>query len=165
MVLTTSAPIGYRPDLFIHGRDNEFIVLVEVKNPSFLSRSAALALYSDIAERITVDVSYFLLLSQQLGFLWRRKGETLQPLIPTAEFPMKSVMARYAPALAPGERLRGRELDYVVFQWLSELTEGTGESLTEPEDLFANTGFLSSIQGGSVVFETGIPEIRGPSLL
>ncbi len=161
MATIASAPIGYRPDLLIKGRDDEVIALVEVKNPRPFSRDTALDLYRDIADRTSVDAPYFLVLSQTLGFLWQSNALHLQQLAPAAEFSMQSVMARYAPNLASGERLRGRELDYIVFRWLSTLTAGPTDGRTEQEVSLAKTGFLTAIHGRSIVFEAGMAAIGG----
>ncbi len=150
--------VGYVPDIFIRGKDDEVIALVEVKNPRLLTHDIARALYRDIVDRMTAHAPYFLLLSQQRGYLWERSGRSGGALMPTVEFPMGPVMTRYAPTLHHGERLRGRELDYVVLQWLVDLATGSSDNrdgVGEPDTVLADAGFLAAIRDASVTFGRG----------
>ncbi len=140
----------YQPDISIRGEDGQSIALVQVKNARVLSRDIALALYHDIIAESTASYApYFLLLSQRLGFLWKQRGrrENVSPMV---EFPMEGVVARYLPALTADEWLRGRELDFIVSQWLADLAIGLQPSTGEPEKSLAEFGFLAAIEGALV---------------
>ena len=144
----------YQPDISIRDEDGQPIALVQVKNARVLSRDIALALYHDIIAESTASYApYFLLLSQRLGFLWKQQGGR-ENASPMAEFPMESVVARYLPALTADEWLRGRELDFIVSQWLTDLAIGLQSSTGEPEKSLAASGFLAAIEGALVRIET-----------
>ncbi len=150
--------MAYRPDILIRGKDGELLAVVIVTNPRRLSRDIVVELHRDfVAYDTGRDAPYSLLLSQKHGFLWISTGPQDTAC---AEFPMETVVARYFPSLGEQERLRGRELELILFQWLVNLTLAPHEATEEPEKSLAACGFLSAIQGASVTVETGQPDNR-----
>ncbi len=72
---------------------------------------------------------------------------------PVVEFAMEDVIHRYLPDLSEGEWLRGRELDFVVSQWLFSLATERQSPVGEPEKALADAGFLATIEGATVTVE------------
>ena len=176
MAQKISAAIPYLPDILICGEDGQTIAFVQVKNARVLSRDVALALYRDvIVESDAASAPYFLLLSQRLGFLWRQheaspdtrsrhSGHVRRPksfkrleadadVAPAVEFAMDGVIHRYLPDLSGGEWLHGRELDFIVSQWLFSLATEQQSAVGEPEKALADAGFLAAIEGAAVTIE------------
>jgi len=177
MVQKMSATIPYLPDILIRGEDGEMIAFVQVKNARVLSRDVALALYRDvIVESAAASAPYFLLLSQRLGFLWeqhedspyarsrrgahvrrptslKRQEEADADVAPAVEFAMDGVIHRYLPDLSEGVWLHGRELDFIVSQWLFSLATEQQSTVGEPEKALADAGFLAAIEGAAVTIE------------
>src|SRR5262245_41924714 len=103
-----------RPDILVQSPAGSPIAIVEIKNLPDFSREEATEYRDALLEYgYRTDAPYFLLLSQERGFLWKKPSQedtTRYPL----EFDMHSVVARLAPDLAPNERLREPELALVV---------------------------------------------------
>ncbi len=62
----------FRPDLLIENSDGDPIALVEVEAMSNLTRDEAIEIRRNIVARsLPAHIPYFLLLSQDVGFLWK----------------------------------------------------------------------------------------------
>src|SRR4051794_28061502 len=113
-----------RPDIFIQDLDGRPVAIVEIKNYRELTRDIAIELRDTfLGYGYAVQAPYYLLLSQDRGFLWKdaNKEYSTNSL---QEFDMHNVVARYFPSLQPTDRLRGAELTLIVLRWLSDLAEG-----------------------------------------
>jgi hypothetical protein len=142
-----------RPDILIKSPQGFPIAVVEVKNQQNLSRDVATKLRRDmVAHGFLPQIPYFLLTSQDVGFLWKEPKHVSFDAPPTYEFPMDKVVARYLKR-EPGQRLYGAELELVVLQWLTDLALGTQKVVEEPEKTLALSGFNESIKGATVLTE------------
>lgn len=143
--------MSYRSDITIQDRAGRTVAVVEVKNQSGLSTEAATDLRRTLADYgLFFSAPYFLLLSQQRGYLWTPK-EALDPgAQPSYTFPMQQVVAKYWPGLPSTERLRSSELELMVRNWLTALTWGAADAREEPDRTLALAGFLESIRDGEV---------------
>jgi len=142
----------FGPDIIIRGRDGSPVAAVEVKNQLDLSQKKAIALrrhYTRLSSLFAAP--FFLLVSQDRGFLWRRATSGNGSAKPAAEFPMDNVVVRYLPTARGGTRLQEPVLELLVSQWLMDLAEHSAQRpRSEPEQLLAQVGFLDSVKGGVV---------------
>ncbi len=144
----------FRADILIRSPDNRIIAIIEVKNRQDLSRNIAMILRRNMmAHGLLPQTLYFVLLSQDIGFLWKGSEQENLQAPPAVEFSMKQIMDRYLPEMNPEERLRGAELELLVLQWLTDLTWGSQETIEEPEKSLAPSKFLEAIQGATVTAE------------
>lgn len=140
----------FRPDILILSPEDLPIAVVEVKNRQDLTREVATELRRNIIiHSLLPQTPYFLLISQDVGFLWRAAGPDA---LPEYEFPMDKVVARYLKR-EPGERLYGIELEFLILQWLTDLASGALKTSEEPEKTLAFTGFNDSIREATVTIE------------
>ncbi len=95
---------------------------------------------------------YYLLLSQDVGYLWKNPDPTRLDPPPDYQFSLDNVIDRYLKS-GPKRRLSEGELELVLLQWLIELTLERPASTEEPELTLAGAGFVSAIQGGRVIAE------------
>jgi len=145
-----------RPDLLIRSSEGYPIAVVEVKNQLNLSRDVATKFRRNmVAHGLLPQIPYFLLVSQDVGYLWREPKYVNYNTPPTYEFPMDKVVARYLKR-DPGQRLYGAELELVVLQWLTDLTQATQKNVEEPEITLSISGFIESIKGATVLAEEEI---------
>jgi hypothetical protein len=145
-----------RPDILVRSPEGYPIAVVEVKNQQNLSRDVAMKLRRNmVAHGLLPQVPFFLLASQDVGFLWKEPKYVSYDIPPTYEFPMDKVVARYLKR-EPGERLYGAELELVLLQWLIDLTQGAHKNVEEPEKTLALSGFSESIKGATVLAEEEI---------
>lgn len=140
-----------RPDIVVTKPSGAPVALIQLWNPITLSRKDAID-YRDRTYHHGWDdwrVSFFLLLSQDVGFVWD-EGAQAKGASPTLEFSMAPVIKRYLPHHDGRERLLGFSLDMLVNSWLNELAGAFRDVCDEPETSLAATGFIEKIQGGYI---------------
>jgi len=150
MTISQSRP---RPDILVRDPDGFPIAIVEIKNRQNLSRDVATELRrSMIAHGLPARVPYFLLLSQDVGYLWKDVKQTDLDAPPTFEFPMDKVVTRYLKEDSK-QRLYGSILELLVFQWLNDLATNSGNESEEPEKTLALSGFSQSVKDSTILTE------------
>lgn len=141
-------------DIVVRNADGNTIAVVEVKNRENLSRDVAIDLRRNlIAHGLVPAAQYFLLLSQDSGFLWKDMGLATLDAPPTQEFSMQPVLQRYLPQMEPKNRLGESILELLVLQWLNEIAIDGREPPEEPERLLATSGFLDSLRDATILVE------------
>lgn len=142
-----------RTDIVVQAADGGVLALVEVKNRENLTAEIASVLRRNLVAHGLVGwwSPFFLLMSQDVGFLWdQRSGPTGDTSPPTVNFSMVPVIQRYLPSFDISERLGGSQVELAVAQWLSDLARGIEDRPKEPEGALAKTDFLELIKGGRV---------------
>jgi hypothetical protein len=153
MTMSQSRP---RPDILIHDSEGYPIAVVEVKNLQNLSRDIATELrYNLINYGVSARVPYYLLLSQDVGFLWTESKQVEPHAPPTYEFSMDKVVTRYLKEDSP-RRLYGSILELLVYQWLNDLATKPVNEGEEPEKTLALSGFAKSIKGATILAEDNL---------
>ena len=142
---------AYRPDILIQSPQGKPIAVVEVKNRQHFSRDIAQEYRRNLLKHgLYPQGPYFLLTSQDKGYLWTGAKENVIEAEPSYDFPMDNIVSRYMKT-APGERLYGSVFELVVLQWLADLSRGALTALEEPEKTLELAGFNKSIEGAKVV--------------
>jgi hypothetical protein len=142
-----------RPDILIQNPATGPVAIVEIKNRRELPSAVAAEIHQMLLDQgYRIQPLYFLLLSQDRGFLWKDAHNGV-PVSPPQEFDMRNVVARYLPDLAPTERLREAELSLIIIQWLTDLAEGWQNHNHEPEHTLAATGFLEDVLDADITAE------------
>lgn len=144
----------YRADLLISDRAGRPVAVVELKNRQDLRRDIAVQLRRNLAVHGALrSPPYFLLLSQDTGYLWKDAPahDLLAP--PLREFPMRAVVARYSGRGSAADRLPESEFAALVFRWLQSLTQAIDGARDDAESSLQEAGLLEEIRGGSVVAE------------
>lgn len=141
----------YGADLLVTDGSGRPVVAVELKNSLGLTRDVAVQLRRNLLDHQALgDGRYFLLLSQDWGYLWN-EAQTADCLAPPAqEFPMQAVVARYAGHLGPSERLHKAELAAVIFRWLLTVAHSPNGLADEAERALRDAGLVDAISGGAV---------------
>jgi hypothetical protein len=141
-------------DIVARNAEGNTIAVVEVKNRENLSKDVAIDLRRNLIMHGLVPVApYFLLLSQDSGFLWKDMGLAALDAPPTQEFSMRPVLQRYLPQMESENRLGESILELLVLQWLNEIAIDGRESPEEPERLLATSGFLDSLRDATILVE------------
>ncbi len=142
-----------RADILVRDLEGNPIAIVEVKNLKDLSRDEAIEMRHNLIEYgVPSHVPYFLLLSQDVGFLWKGTQHEYLDAPPMYEFPMDKVVARYSDR-KPGQRLYEAELEVLVLRWLTNLATKPQKNIEEPERTLALSDFIESIKDASVLIE------------
>src|SRR5438128_4830007 len=147
----------YRPDLVISDRAGRPVAMVELKNRQDLRRDIAVQLRRNLAAHGALgSAPYFLMLSQDTGYLWKdaRSQDLLAP--PSQEFPMRAVVAQYSPRASSSDRLRESEFAALAFRWLQSLTESIDGTRDAAEVSLKEAGLLDAMRGGSVIDQAAV---------
>ena len=142
--------LAIQADLVVQSDDGDIVALVEVKNQQQLTPEIAAAYRRNLDDHGALKpwAPFFLLVSQEVGFLWDQRGSTSPETPPSVEFPMAPIVRRYLPWLADGEWLRKPELISAVTRWLSDLAEGCDDLVSA--EVLAQIGLLDMIKDGWV---------------
>ena len=133
-----------RPDIVVHKPNGPLAAVIEVKNREEMNPQIAAVLRRNlIAHHVLADVPYFLLLSQDKGYLWTNRRPKELSIEPDAELSMKEVFESYLPPEIEG-RLRDTELVIAVYSWLSDLALTKRDPIGRTEKVLA-PGWLGQI--------------------
>lgn len=144
------------PDLVIKDDKGKPVAVVEVKSRYNLSTDVATEIRRNMLARgLPAQIPYFLLLSQDDGYLWKGSDRSNPDTPPMYHFPMSSVIHRYS-LKKPEQRLYETELELLALQWLANLIAKQQETTEEPEKTLAQAGFNDSIKNGIVLIEEGL---------
>jgi hypothetical protein len=139
-----------RHDIVVQNADGQFVAVIEIKNLKDLTRVTATNLRrNSMKYSLLPQTPYFLLLSQDRGFLWKEAWIKGPEAPPTYEFPMDKVVIRYLKR-NPDERLYEIELEFLALQWLNDLADGKLNTYEEPEATLALAGFSQTIKEATV---------------
>lgn len=151
--MTTSRRIV---DILIQSLEGDTIAVVEVKNLRDLTRDEAIQIRRSLVDYgVPVQVPFFMLLSQDIGFLWKDSKYENLDAPPMYTFPMGNVVARYSDR-KPGERLYEAEFEILALRWLNHLTIKAYSNSEEPEKTLALSGFIEAIEGAYALFEAEV---------
>jgi hypothetical protein len=140
-------------DILLRNSRGEAIAVVEAKGAMNLTPALAMDIRRRmLAHGLPAHLPYFLLLSQERGYLWQDSQALRSDTPPTVELPMAEVVKRYFPA-EPGTRLHGVQLELLLVQWLTDLAAGASVSESEPERSLKKVGFLDAIREAQVMHE------------
>jgi hypothetical protein len=146
--------MAFQPDITVRKSDGTPIAFIEVKNREGLDASIAARLRRNmVVHGLQYAAPYFLLLSQDWGYGWTRASQSKPEAPPEFTFAMRPVLDRYLHGPHWTERLRGTELELVVWQWMQDLANETPESLGESADRLGSAGFLEAIRGADVLLQ------------
>lgn len=145
------APAAAPPvDILVTNAEMQPIV-VEVKNKEHLTREDAVRLFRDLTAYAALPAApYVLVISQEVGFLWKDPLVT-SPMPPPLEFPMDEVIGRYVPDISPSRRLRPQELQVASARWLLQLTGIGADDRTSAERMLRDVGFIAALEGAIVI--------------
>jgi len=143
-----------RADIIARDAAGGLVVVVEVKNREGLTPEIATQLHRNmVAHGLVGRVPYFLLLSQDVGYLWLEKPDSPIDAPATLRFPMQRVVERYSAGVLDRKRLREHELQLLVLHWLSELSVGWPSQrgdMEEPERSLAEAGLLDALRDATI---------------
>ena len=95
----------YKPSILIEASDERIIAAVEAQSRLDMSKDLATYVRSFMLDYgISPHIPYIMVLSQDRGFLWKDDSSINGDRLPDYEFPMDSVITRFAKS-EPGKRL------------------------------------------------------------
>lgn len=147
---------SFRADIIARAPDGTMAAVIEVRNRKDLTPELATTLRQNLLG-LGLGVlrsQSFMLVSQEVGYLWDHRKVLQLNAPPTLTFSMRTVIERYASWLEVGERLGGAQLELIVAAWLN----GLAATHTEPPQPLATelsaSGFLDVIRDARILVET-----------
>lgn len=154
LTLTRSVPA----DIVIRAPDQRIVALVEVKGIRTLSDSLATHLRGNLVS-YSLEYSlapFFLLVTQEVGYLWDQR-EGVLPFSPaTLKFSMRPIVHHYLKWLSPGEQAGSSELGLAVAEWLNDLAHPDPLRPMSRELVLQDPGFLDAIQGATALTQAAV---------
>lgn len=147
----------FQADLLIKTYEDDPVAIIEVYNIPDVSKEKAIEIRSYmLQDGLPLSVPYFLLLSQEEGYLWKNSDQPDPDAPPLYHFPMTRLIHQYYPQ-PPNHRLYDMELDLLVLHWLTNLIgkelRKQQEMTEEPEKTLAQAGFNKTIEHTIVLIE------------
>ncbi len=145
--------VAQTPDMIVYDATGKPYMAVEVNNQIGLTAEMATRFRKEVVPRlIGASTPYLMLASQERGYFWNRNDSAPAEAPPDLEFPMDNVVAHYRPAIDQDKtrRLRGSEVEILVWHWLVELA-WKRPSAPIPEGL---APLLTPLHGGNVTMES-----------
>ena len=151
----------FQADLLIKTYKGDPVAIIEVYNTPDLSKEKATELRSYmLKDGLPLSVPYFLLVSQDEGYLWKNSDQPTPDAPPLFHFPMTRVVRQYAIHDQDKRRLYNEELDLLVLDWLTNFIgdelEKQQNMTEEPEKTLAQAGFNKAIEHTIVLIEEDV---------
>lgn len=141
-------------DLIVLDLQGRPVAAVEVKNVPNLDDEAAVRLRRNfVAHRALSEAPYFLLVSEDYGYLWTHAPPSLIAATPSFVIPMRQIAERYGASSTSHSRLQEAELEALVFQWLLDLAHRDASQDDEATRILRQAGFVEAIRGGRVLYQ------------
>jgi hypothetical protein len=141
-------------DIVVQHPDGRPVVDIEVQNRDRLPPDLAAGMRRNLIEHgAASDAPYFMVLSQDDGFLWQQTPDTPPHAPPDRHFPMRPVLTRYLSEEDSGLRFGSAQLALIVYRWVQDLADGDYPADSEPERTLRPSGLLDLIRGGKVLTE------------
>jgi len=141
----------FQPSMVIEDSDEYPIAVVQATSLSDIPLDEAVEIRGSMLERgLPAHIPYFLLLSQDIGFLWKDNPSLRVDSPPDYEFPMYNVIARYSKK-PPEQGLYVEELEYLFTRWLMNLSSKPQDMMEEPEKTLTHAGFIDAIKDAMVL--------------
>ncbi len=141
----------FQPNITIEDYNESPIAAVEITSLPNVEPDEAIKIRSNMLERgLPAHIPYLLLLSQDIGFLWKDDPSLKADSSPNYEFPMDTVMARYSKK-PPEQRLYTGELEYIFLLWLMDLRAQPQEMTEMPDKKLTDVGFTDAIHRAMIL--------------
>ena len=143
-------------DLVIRDTKDDPLAVIDLVNFPGFSREEAIELRQRMIDRgLPAQLPYFLLLTQDVGFLWKDTEKDQLDAPPNYEFPMNGLIQRYEKE-SSRRRLYGWELEFLILKWFIHLTASSEPDTEEPELTFVRSGLRELIKGTFVQIDEEI---------
>jgi hypothetical protein len=140
-----------QPNITIEDSNESPIAAVEITSLPNVESDEAIKIRSYMLERgLPAHIPYFLLLSQDIGFLWKDDPSLKADSPPNYEFPMDTVMTRYSKKPLE-QRLYTGELEYLFLRWLMDLRAQPQEMMEASDKKLTDVGFTDAIHRAMIL--------------
>jgi hypothetical protein len=141
----------YLADLVIRDTKDDPLAVIDVVNFPGFSREEAIELRQRLIDYgLPAQIPYFLLLTQDIGFLWKDTKRDQLDVPPNYEFPMDGLVRRYGKD-GSQRRLYRWELEWLILRWFAHLRASSEPDTEEPELTLVRSGLRELITDVSLL--------------
>lgn len=144
-------------DIAIYNRDNQLVVVVEVKTKLNASLEWASQLRCNIfSHGIFPKAPYFLMVFPDRFYLWTDTAEQLDKSEPTYTIDARPILEPYFEQVGvSANQITGQSLELIVASWLGKVIhlEQLPEELDESHRWLIESGLYTAIAGGHFEYE------------
>jgi hypothetical protein len=146
-----------RWDLAVFNRDDQLVLVVEVKNKLNTSPEWAARLRRNIlAHGIFPNAPYFLMVFPDRFYLWTNADTKYEDVEPTYTINARPILQPYfEQSGVTADQISGQSLELIVASWLGELihSDKTPEELSESQQWLIDSGLYAAVAGGRLGHE------------
>jgi hypothetical protein len=145
-------------DLTAHDRNNQLVLVVEVKNILDATPQWAAQLRRNILAHGTFpNAPYFLIVFPDRLYLWTNTSLNLDLIQPTYTVDARPIFRRYfEQAGITADKVSGQSFELIVASWLSELIHKTRNELDKSEQWLIDSGLYDAMIGASLDREVSV---------
>jgi hypothetical protein len=139
-------------DLTAYDRDNQLVLVVEVKSKLDAPPDWAARLRRNILAHGTFpNAPYFLMVFPDRFYLWKNVASNHEPAAPTYVIDARPIVQPYLEQSGiTTDQVSGQSLELIVASWLGELIHKTPDELDSSQQWLIDSGLYSAVAGGSL---------------
>lgn len=144
-----------RWDLTTYDRDNQLVLIVEVKSKLHVPPEWAARLRRNILAHGTFpNAPYFLMVFPDRFYLWKNTGSNHELIAPTYIIDAHPILQRYFDHSGiPADQVSGQSLELMVASWLSGIIHMAPDELDASQQWLIDSGLYNAVAGGSLDHE------------
>jgi hypothetical protein len=144
-----------RWDLTAYNRDNQLVLVVEVKSKLGATPQWAAQLRRNILAHGTFpNAPYFLMVFPDRFYLWKNTKSNHELIEPTYVIDARPILQPYfEQAGIIADQVSGQSLELIVASWLGEVMHKTSDELAASQQWLIDSGLYGAIVGGSLDHE------------
>jgi hypothetical protein len=141
-----------RWDLTAYNRDNQLVLVVEVKSKLDATPQWAAQLRRNILAHGTFpDAPYFLMVFPDRFYLWKNPGSNHELIEPTYVIDARPILQSYfEQSDVTANQVSGQSLELIVALWLNEVMHKTPDELDASQQWLIDSGLYDAVAGGSL---------------
>ena len=141
-----------RWDLTAYNRDNQLVLVVEVKSKLDATPQWAAQLRRNILAHGTFpDAPYFLMVFPDRFYLWRNPGSNHELIEPTYVIDARPILQPYfEQSNVTANQVSGQSLELIVALWLNEVMHKTPDEFDASQQWLIDSGLYDAVAGGSL---------------
>jgi hypothetical protein len=141
-----------RWDLTAYNRDNQLVLVVEVKSKLDATPQWATQLRRNILAHGTFpDAPYFLMVFPDRFYLWKNSGSNHELIEPTYVIDARPILQPYfEQSGVTAVQVSGQSLELIVALWLNEVMHKTPDELDASQQWLIDSGLYDAVAGGSL---------------
>jgi len=144
-----------RWDLTAYNRDNQLVLVVEVKSKLGATPQWAAQLRRNILAHGTFpNAPYFLMVFPDRFYLWKNTGSNHELIEPTYVIDARPILQPYfEQSGVTADQVSGQSLELIVASWLGGVMHKTPDEVDVSQQWLIDSGLYDAVAGGRLDYE------------